>query len=171
VTTGPPVVCLIVARAENGVIGAGGKLPWRISEDLKFFKARTVGKPVIMGRKTYASIGKPLPRRTNIVVTRDQNWKAEGVVVAHDMATALSLGYEDAHRSGVDEVMVIGGAEIYEQAIPHAKRIYLTEVHRAYDGDTKLELDLSGWEETRRAPHKAAAPSEPDFSFVTLERA
>jgi len=111
-----------------------------------------------------------LPRRTNIVVTRDQNWSAEGVVVAHDMATALALGNEDAHRTGVDEVMVIGGAEIYAQALPHAQRVYLTEVHRAYAGDTKLEIDLTGWEETRRAPHKNETPGEPDFSFVTLER-
>lgn len=172
----PITICLVVARAENGVIGANGKLPWHISADLKHFKALTVGKPVIMGRKTYESIGKPLPRRTNIVVTRDVNWpnldkQADGVVVAHDLPTALALGYEDAHRTGVDEVMVIGGAEIYAQALPQAKRIYLTEVHRAYEGDTKLDLDLSGWEETRRAPHKAETPGEADFSFVTLERA
>jgi dihydrofolate reductase len=170
-SAGPIIIALIVARAENGVIGADGKLPWHISEDLKFFKAQTVGKPVIMGRKTFASIGKPLPRRTNIVVTRDTQWTADGVVVAHDMPTALALGYEDAHRTGVDEVMVIGGAEIYAQALPHAKRVYLTEVHRAYDGDTRLALDLAGWEETRRAPHTNATPGEPDFSFVTLERA
>ncbi|MBL8642289.1 MAG: dihydrofolate reductase [Rhodospirillaceae bacterium] len=167
----PVIVALIVARAENGVIGVDGKLPWHISEDLKFFKAQTVGKPVIMGRKTYASIGKPLPRRTNIVVTRDKTWTAEGVVVAHDLATALAVGYEDAHRTGADEVMVIGGAEIYAQVLPHARRIYLTEVHRAYDGDAKLNLDLTGWEETRCAPHKNDKPGEPDFTFVTLERA
>jgi dihydrofolate reductase len=167
---GPIVVVLIVARAENGVIGAGGKLPWHISADLKHFKALTVGKPIIMGRKTYESIGKPLPRRTNIVVTRDPHWKSEGVVVAHDLPTALALGYEDAHRTGVDEVMVIGGAEIYAQALPQAKRIYLTEVHRTYQGDTKLDLDVTGWEETRRAPHKNETLGEPDFSFVTLER-
>ncbi len=164
------VVALIVARAENGVIGIDNKMPWHLSEDLKFFKTQTVGKPVIMGRKTYDSIGKPLPRRTNIVVTRDQSWRAEGVTVAHDLATALALGYEDAHRTGVDEVIVMGGAEIYRQALPHAQRVYLTEVHRAYDGDAKLDLDLTGWEETRRAQHKNEKPGEPDFSFVTLER-
>lgn len=144
----PPrvVVSLIVARAENGVIGVNGALPWHISEDLKFFKAQTVGKPIIMGRKTYESIGKPLPRRTNIVVTRDKAWTAEGVVVAHDVPIALALGYEDALRTGVEEMMVIGGAEIYAQALPHAHRIYLTEVHRAYEGDTKLAFDLSGWD-------------------------
>jgi dihydrofolate reductase len=166
----PVTVAFIVARAENGVIGVNGQLPWHISEDLKFFKSQTVGKPVIMGRKTYASIGKPLPRRTNIVVTRDQTWSADGVVVAHDIATALALGYDEAHRTGASEVMVIGGADIYRQALPHAKRIYLTEVHRSYDGDAKFDLDLTGWDETRRAPHKNAMPGEPDFSFVTLER-
>jgi dihydrofolate reductase len=168
--TEPVVIALIVARAENHVIGVDNKLPWHISEDLKFFKAQTVGKPVIMGRKTYDSIGKPLPRRTNIVITRDKTWSAEGVVVANDLPTALALGYEDAHRTGVDEVMVIGGAQLYAQALAHAKRIYLTEVHRAYDGDAKLELDLTGWDEIRRAPFKNEKPGEPDFSFVTLER-
>lgn len=169
-TEGPVIVALIVARAENGVIGLDGKLPWHISADLQFFKAQTVGKPIIMGRKTFQSIGKPLPRRTNIVVTRDEAWTAPGVVVAHDINTALALGYEEAHRTGVGEVMVIGGAEIYAQSLAHAGRIYLTEVHRKYDGDTKLELDLTGWNETRRAPHKNETPGEPDFSFVTLER-
>lgn len=169
-TEGPVIVALIVARAENGVIGVDGKLPWHISADLQFFKAQTVGKPIIMGRKTFQSIGKALPRRTNIVVTRDITWTAAGVVVAHDMNTALALGYEDALRTGASEVMVIGGAEIYAQSLAHAKRIYLTEVHCAYAGDTKLEIDLTGWEETRRAPHKNETPGEPDFSFVTLER-
>lgn len=163
-------VALIVARAANGVIGVNGHLPWRISEDLQFFKARTVGKPVIMGRKTYVSIGKPLPRRTNIVVTRDPSWTAEGVTTAHDIATALALGYEDAIRTGSDEVMVIGGSEIYAQALPKAQRIYLTEVHRDYEGDAKFALDLSGWEETRRAPHPPETVGGPAFSFVTLER-
>jgi dihydrofolate reductase len=169
-TLGPVTVSLIVARAENGVIGAGGKLPWHISADLKHFKALTVGKPVVMGRKTYDSIGKPLPRRTNIVITRDPNWRAEGVVVAHDMATALALAYEDAHRTGVDEVMIIGGAEIYAHALPHAKRIHLTEVHREYLGDTKLDLDLTGWQERDRASHAPETPDGPAYHFVTLER-
>lgn len=159
-------LCLIVARAENGVIGADGKLPWHISADLKHFKALTVGKPVIMGRKTYESIGKPLPRRTNIVVTRNANWRADGVQVATDFPTALALAYEDAHRTGVDEVMVIGGAEIYAAALLQAKRIYLTEIHRAYDGDARFSVDLSGWRETSR---ERQAENGVEFSFVTLE--
>ncbi|MBM3513987.1 MAG: dihydrofolate reductase [Alphaproteobacteria bacterium] len=161
------VVSLILARAENGVIGANGKLPWHISADLKQFKALTVGKPVIMGRKTYESIGKPLPRRTNIVVTRNAAWHADGVMVATDLPTALALGYEDAHRTGVDEVMVIGGAEIYTAALSQAKRIYLTEVHRAYDGDARFPFDFAGWREISRVP---LSEGEIEFSFVVLGR-
>jgi dihydrofolate reductase len=169
-TLGPVTVSLIVARAENGVIGAGGKLPWHISADLKHFKALTVGKPVVMGRKTYESIGKPLPRRTNIVVTRDRAWTAEGVHVAHDLATALALAYEDAHRTGVDEVMVIGGGDVYAQALPQAKRIHLTEVHGEYRGDATFAVDLSDWQERDRTTHAPETPGGPAYSFVTLER-
>jgi len=166
----PPVtVSLIVARAANGVIGVDGKLPWRIPADLQFFKRMTVGKPIIMGRKTYDSIGKPLPRRTNIVVTRDTAWTANGVIVAHDMASAFAIGYEEAHRSGIEEVMVIGGEEIYRQALPQANRIYLTEVRREYAGDAKFNLDLSDWRETERENHDGQG-EVPAFSFVILER-
>lgn len=169
-TANPVSVALILARAENDVIGAGGALPWRISADLKTFKALTVGKPIIMGRKTYDSIGRPLPRRTNIVVTRNPDWRADGVVVAADMPTALAVGYEDAHRTGVDEVMVIGGAEIYAQALPRATRIYLTEVHRAFDGDAKFSFDMAPWRETARVRHEPESDGGPSFSFVTLVR-
>ena len=164
------VIALVLARAENGVIGVNGKLPWHISADLQHFKRLTVGKPVVMGRKTFDSIGKPLPRRTNIVVTRDKAWQAAGVVVAHDLQSALAMAYEDAHHSGVDELAVIGGADIYRQALPEARRLYLTEVHRAYDGDTVLALDLSGWREISRERHEAEKADGPAFSFVTLER-
>jgi dihydrofolate reductase len=165
-------VTFVVARAENGVIGDKGQLPWRIPADLQHFKRLTVGKPIIMGRKTYESIGRPLPRRTNIVVTRDERWQADGVTVAQDIPTALALAYEDAHRSGADEIAVIGGAEIYRQTLPHAHRIYLTEVHRAYAGDTVMALDIAReWRETARERHSAETTDGPDFSFVTLERA
>src|SRR5262249_45182370 len=146
-TAAPIRITLVVARAENGVIGKDGKLPWHISADLQFFKRMTVGKPVIMGRKTYQSIGRPLPRRTNIVVTRDVDWTAEGITVAQDIATAFAVAYEDAHRTGADEIAVIGGADIYRQTLARADRIYLTEVHQAFDGDTVLDLDLSAWRE------------------------
>ena len=163
-------IALVLARAENGVIGNAGKLPWHISADLQYFKRLTVGKPVIMGRKTYESIGKALPRRTNIVVTRDLRWQADGVLVAHDLPSAMAMAYEDAHRTGADEVMVIGGADIYRQALSQAHRIYLTEVHCAVAGDTTLALALPpGWQETSRVRHEPQTPEGPAFSFVVWE--
>jgi len=169
---GPVVrIALVVARADNGVIGKDGKLPWHISADLQFFKRITVGKPVIMGRKTYESIGRPLPRRTNIVITRDEHWQAAGVLTATDVASAFALAYEDTHRTGGDEIMVIGGAEIYRQTVARAHRIYLTEVHDAVDGDTVLDLDLaSGWREISRERHEPEQADAPAFSFVVLDR-
>lgn len=168
---GPPIrVTLVVARAENGVIGKDGKLPWHISADLQFFKRMTLGKPIIMGRKTYESIGRPLPRRTNIVVTRDAAWSAAGVTATQDLATAFALAYEDTHRTGADEIAVIGGAEIYRQTLPRADRVYLTDVHRAFEGDTVLDLDLSAWREISRERHDPEAADGPAFSFVVLER-
>jgi dihydrofolate reductase len=167
-------ITLVVARADNGIIGKDGKLPWHIPADLQFFKRATLGKPVIMGRKTYESIGKPLPRRINIVVTRDQTWQsrdiAAGVVVAENLATAFALAYEEAHRSGVDEIAVIGGADIYRQTLSCADRIYMTEVHAAIEGDTYLNLDLpAGWMETSRERFEAK-DGLPAFSFVALDR-
>lgn len=166
----PPLrVTFVIARADNGVIGKDGKLPWHIPADLQFFKRVTLGKPVIMGRKTFQSIGRPLPRRTNIVITRDTAWQAPGVVVAHDVPTAFALAYEDAHRTGADEVAVIGGADVYRQTLPEAQRIYLTEVHKPFEGDTVLDLDLAGWREVSRERH-AAEGDAPAFSFVVYER-
>ena len=167
----PPIkVTFVIARADNGVIGRDGQLPWRIPADLQYFKRVTLGKPVVMGRKTYESIGRPLPRRTNIVVTRDTAWQAPGVTTAADLPTAFALAYEDAHRTGVDEIAVIGGGEIYRQTLARANRIYLTEVHAAIAGDTTLDLDLAGWHEVSRERH-AAEGETPAFSFVVLERA
>ncbi len=166
---GPVRIAFVVACAQNGVIGQDGKLPWHISADLQHFKRLTVGKPVVMGRKTFESIGKPLPRRTNIVITRDTVWTTEGVAVVHDVPTAFALAYEDAHRVGVDEVMVIGGAELYRQTLAQAARIYLTEVHRDYAGDAHLDIPRTGWRETAREDHPAAGDA-PAYSFITLER-
>ena len=164
-------IALVVARADNGVIGVAGTLPWHISTDLQYFKRVTVGKPVIMGRKTFDSIGRPLPRRTNIVVTRDAAWSAPGVVTAHDLATAFALAYEDAHRTGADEIAVIGGAEIFQQTLPRAERIYLTEVHRAYDGDAVWDVALpEGWLESARDRHAPDTPDGPAFSFVVWDK-
>lgn len=165
-------VALVLARTDAGVIGASGKLPWHIPADLQHFKRLTVGKPVIMGRKTYQSIGRPLPRRLNIVVTRDSSWTAPGVTVALGLADALALAYENALHTGADEVMVIGGADIFRAAFGQAKRIYLTEIHHAYPGDVTVDLPLdAAWRETSREDLPATPEGQPALSFVTLERA
>lgn len=154
-------IVLVVAIADNGVIGRDGSIPWHISEDLKRFKALTLGHTIVMGRKTWDSLPKkPLPGRVNVVVTRQKDWQAEGAVAAH------SLGQATAGTSGT--VMVIGGAEIYERALPLASRIELTEVHRAFQGDAKFELDRTGWTETAREGH--VTPDGLRYSYVTLTR-
>ncbi len=159
-------ISLIAAVAENGVIGREGGLPWRIPEDLKFFKATTLGKPVIMGRKTYVSIGKPLPGRLNIVLTRDRTWHAQGVSTAHDLDRALRI----AQESGADEAMIIGGADIYEAALPRANRIYLTRIAREFEGDALFPyFDPAEWTEIARTG-KTAGDVPFDYCFVTLER-
>jgi dihydrofolate reductase len=163
-------IALIFARAENGVIGAKGALPWHLPADLQHFKRHTLGKPVIMGRKTFDSIGKALPRRLNIVVTRDRAWSAENIAVAPDLPSALALGYEEALRTGADEVMVIGGAEIFHRVLPQASRIYLTEVHRDYAGDVIFNVNADGaWRELSRERHEGEGGG-PAYSFVTLAR-
>ncbi|MEP4380339.1 MAG: dihydrofolate reductase [Alphaproteobacteria bacterium] len=157
-------ISLIVAMAENGVIGRDGGLPWRIPADLKFFKETTIGHPIVMGRKTHQSIGRALPGRTNIVITRDKGFSGEDIAVVGDLDAAILAA------GNADEVMVIGGAQIYELALPRAERIYLTEVHIAADGDTRFpELDHDAWRETARVDHPADGET-PAFSFVTLER-
>jgi len=149
-----PKMAIVVAMARaNRIIGKDGGLPWRIPGDMKFFKAQTMGKPIIMGRKTFESLGKPLPNRVNIVVTRDREWRAEGTEVFHSIEDALSLAREIASRDGLDELCVIGGAEIYAQALPHTDVIYLTEVLGEVEGDTALvEFNLGEWEEAARSP-------------------
>lgn len=163
------ILTLVVARADNGVIGRGNALPWHISADLQHFKRLTVGKPVVMGRRTFESIGKPLPGRHNIVLTRDRGWAAPGVTVVPNLAEAIAAaGLQPQTRA--DEVMIIGGAQVYAQALPSASRIYLTEVHAAPDGDTLLPpFDPQRWIEMAREDHAAQANS-PGYSFVTLER-
>lgn len=152
-----PEIVLVVARADNGVIGSQGAMPWHIPGDLKRFKRITLGKPVVMGRKTFESIGKPLPGRHNIVLTRQQGWRAEGVTVVANLAEAIAA-------AGASEIMIIGGAEIYREALPSATRIELTEIHASPDGDTHFsELDPARWRETFRE-------SGPGYDFVTLER-
>jgi len=151
------VISLVLARADNGVIGKNGALPWRLPDDLRRFKQLTLGKPCVMGRRTWESLPKkPLPGRENIVVTRDEHFRAEGAVVVHSLDEALA---RDA-----DEICVIGGAEIYAAVLPRAARIHLTQVHGDVEGDTRMpDFDRAVWQETMREDHES-------FSYVTLER-
>lgn len=163
-------IAQIVARADNGVIGRGNGLPWRLSADMKYFKATTMGKPMVMGRKTFESIGRPLPGRTTIVVTRDPGFSADGVKVAHDLDSALRLAKTVAAADGADEIIVAGGSEIYALALDRADRIYLTEVHCAVDGDAYFpDLDPAEWRETAREDFDAPADGY-GYSFVVLDR-
>lgn len=168
-----PLITLIVARARNGVIGRDNTLPWKLSNDLRFFRLQTTGKAVIMGRKTYDSIGKPLPHRLNIVVTRSADWSAEGVVVAHSLEEALDQAYAAAERGDVDPhaVMIMGGAELYRQAKPLAARMIVTEVLAEPDGDAHLEaIDSQEWQEQSREHHLADEKNEYPHDFVIYER-
>lgn len=167
-----PHLTLVVAVAKNGVIGRDGDLPWRLSSDLKRFKAATMGKPVLMGRKTWESLPrKPLPGRKNLVLSRDAQFKAEGAWLYTDLAAMLAAGRAMALRDGVDEVCVIGGAHLFEATLPLADRILLTEVNLEPAGDTHLNFDLTQWRE-RSSEHVAAGPNDDaDFTVRLLERA
>lgn len=162
---------LIVAVAEGGVIGRDGGLPWHISGDLKRFRELTIGKPVLMGRKTFESIGRPLPGRPNIVVTRSPGRMPAGVQVIGDLGRALDLAERLAATAGRDEIMVIGGAAIYAATLPQADRLYVTEVHAAVEGDTHFPaLDPAEWRETSRERIAAGEKDDHDYSFVILDR-
>jgi dihydrofolate reductase len=166
------IVALVVAVAENGVIGRNGRLPWRMPTDLKRFRALTLGKPVVMGRKTYESLGKPLDGRDNIVVTRQKNFAAEGVHVVASLAEALALARTLAARRNADEIAVIGGTEVYRAALPLADRIYLTHVRARPEGDTILEpFDPITWRETSREALPQSANDQFPADFVVLDRA
>ncbi|WP_300411946.1 dihydrofolate reductase [uncultured Alcanivorax sp.] len=162
---------LMVAKASNRVIGRNNKLPWYLPNDLKYFKQVTFGKPVIMGRKTWDSLGKPLPGRTNIVITRQAGFQAEGAKVVATLDEAVTLAENVAFIEGQDEAVVMGGAEIYALALPQADRLYLTEVHAEVDGDTWFpEYDTSEWKEIGREDFPAEGPNPYDYSFVVYER-
>ncbi|WP_439515309.1 type 3 dihydrofolate reductase [Oceanibaculum nanhaiense] len=161
----------IAALARNRVIGQGNGLPWRLPGDLKFFKATTLGKPVVMGRKTFQSIGRPLPGRPNIVVTRDPGFTAEGVHVVRDIDTALDLAATLARETGAEEVMVIGGAEIYAQALPRLDRLYLTEIDAEIAGDAYFpEIEPRAWREADRSNPVLDEASGLSYCFITLHR-
>ena len=164
-------IAMIVAMAENRVIGRDNQLPWYLPNDLKYFKAVTMGKPIIMGRKTYESIGKPLPGRTNIVVTTQQDFAAKGVKVAHSVEEALTLARSVAIVDGAEEVMIIGGAQLYTEMLGTVERLYLTQVHADVEGDARFpELDLSLWEVRSREDFASEGPNPYDYSFVVYGR-
>jgi dihydrofolate reductase len=163
---------LVVARAKNGVIGRDGGLPWRLKTDLALFKKNTLGKPIIMGRKTWESLPfKPLPNRTNIVVTRTDGYHAKGAIVVGDLCAAFDEAHMRADMDGVDEVCVIGGAQIYAETLQVADRIYLTEVEAEPEGDAMLALfDPEIWTETRSESFPAGEDDDHGFTFRILER-
>ena len=162
---GPPLISLIVAMAQNGVIGRDNSLPWRLPEDLKRFRACTLGKAILMGRRTFESIGRPLPERTNLVLTRDRSWSAHGVIVVHSVEEAL------AQAGSSDELVAVGGAQIYRLVLPFARRIYLTHVHADVPGDTTFpEFDSTQWADVEYSSHPADGEHAYPLTFVTLER-
>lgn len=159
------MISLIAAVADNGVIGKDNRLPWDLPADLHHFKRLTLGKPVLMGRRTYESIGRPLPERINIVLTRDSGFEAAGCVVVHSLEEGLRVAASHA------ELMVIGGAALYARLLPKAERLYLTLVHAAVDGDVRFpEVDLSEWRELERQDLAPDERNRHPYSFVTLER-
>jgi dihydrofolate reductase len=162
---------LVAAVAENGVIGQGGGLPWRLKSDLRNFRAVTIGKPVVMGRRTYLSIGRPLPGRTNIVVSRNQDFTAPGIVVAASIEAALAAARGDALRRGADAVAVIGGADLYVHTIGCADRLVITHVHLRPDGDTVFPvIDPALWREAERSEHARGPDDAAGFTVLVYER-
>ena len=157
-------ISFVVAIADNDVIGINGGLPWNIPGDMKFFKDTTMGHPIIMGRKTHESIGRPLPGRHNIIVTRNSDYETEGCTVVNSMDAAFLLASRET-----DEAMVIGGAEVYNLSMDQADRIYLTEVHATPEGDATFTFDRSPWSETSR-DHFEAEGEAPAYSVVVLDR-
>ena len=161
-------IIIVAAVAENGVIGRGNALPWRLKSDMAHFRNLTMSKPVVLGRKTFASIGKPLAGRTTIVISRDENFSAPGIVVAPNFESALATARGDVLRRNAGAIVVAGGADIYAQALPRATRLVITEVHKSVDGDTRFPaIDAKLWRETARSEQKAGAQDEAGFAFVT----
>ncbi len=165
-------IVALAAVAENGVIGRGNALPWRLKSDMQYFRSLTMDKPVVMGRKTFLSIGKPLKGRTTIVVSRDRAFTAPGVLVAPSVEAALAAARGDALRRNADTIIVAGGADIYAQTMPMTTRLAITEVHARIEGDVRFPaIDPTIWRVTARSEQKPAAEDEVAFAFVTYERA
>jgi dihydrofolate reductase len=169
--SGAMKIVLVAAVGKNNVIGREGQLPWRLKSDLKRFRELTTGKPVIMGRKTYASIGKPLKDRTNIVLTSDLGLVAPGAVLATSLDAALFYARKDAEKRGVDEIMIIGGSDVFAAMMPQADRLEITHVHAAPEGDAVFPLiDSSVWQKVAHAAHQAGPNDDADFTVVTYLR-
>jgi dihydrofolate reductase len=166
----PPLI-LVAAVARNGVIGGHNRLLWRLSSDLKRFKALTMGKPLVMGRKTFESVARPLPGRETIVVTRDERFSAEGVRVAHGLEEALALAAERAEAMGADAIVIAGGGELYAETIGRADRLAVTEVALEPEGDVRFPaIDPALWREVRREAGKRGPKDEAEFTFVEYAR-
>ena len=165
------VVAMIAGVAENGVIGAEGGIPWRIPSDMGFFKRTTMGKPIIMGRKQYESVGRPLPGRVNIVVSRQPGYQPEGVIVINDLAAAIEHGRAIAAADRATEAMVIGGGEIYRAALPLADRLYISHVALAPEGDVLFPpIDAGVWRVVEEVPVEASPKDQAAFRVVVYER-
>ena len=166
-----PIIALVVAMGENRAIGRDGGLPWRLSSDMRFFRKITMGKPIVMGRRTFSSLPRVLDGRLNIVLTRNAAFEAPGAVMAYNLEEALDVARREARRTGADEITVIGGEDVFRAVLPQAERIYLTEVKAAPDADTWFpELDESEWHEVSREDHASGPKDDYDFSIVLLER-
>jgi len=164
-------IALIVARTRNGVIGRNNTMPWHLQEDLRYFKRVTMNKPIIMGRNTWESLGKPLPGRDNIVVTRNENFRASGATVVNNLESALLLANSLAEEREADEIMIIGGAQIYREVMTCVDRAYVTEIDAEIEGDTFFPaLDAVEWKETAREGHAPCEKNPYPYSFVVLER-
>jgi dihydrofolate reductase len=162
---------LVAAVGDNGVIGLGGALPWRLKSDLQHFRAVTLGKPVVMGRKTYLSLGKPLAGRTNVVVSRDPAFAAPRALAAPTLVAALTVARGDALRRGATEIAVIGGADVYAQAMPLADRLVITRVHLRPDGDTTFPvIEPDVWQELERTERQAGPDDDASFTLLVYER-
>lgn len=158
-------ISIIVAMANNRIIGANNTMPWRCPEDLKYFKSLTMGHHMIMGRKTFDSIGKPLPGRVSVIVTRNRELHIEGCIMAHSLDEAIAACKDD------NEVFIVGGAELYSLALPIVNKLYITEIQQDISGDTYFpEFDKAKWRETAREKHHQDAPQPLDYHFVTYQR-
>jgi dihydrofolate reductase len=165
-------IAIIAAMGENRAIGNHGKIPWHLPADFKRFKEITFGHPVVMGRKTFESIGKPLPGRMNIVITHDEAYKADGISVAHSLQQAFEIASKSMQSEGPGSIFVLGGAQIYALALPMANKIYLTQVHGTFDGDAFFpEFPAEKWKLASSEPHQKDEKNALDFDFLVYERA